>query len=120
MVDIMKKTFVISFYGMSIVLFWSMMDWNLFPLQWRYNGRLKSPGSRLFTQSFIQTQIKEKSKLRVTGLCAGNTPVTGEFPAQMASNSENVSIWWRHHVHLSNEQKCIIGSDYGLQPQTTN
>ena len=22
----------------------------------------------------------------------------GEFPAQMASNAENVSIWWRHHV----------------------
>ena len=21
---------------------------------------------------------------------------TGEFPAQMASNAENVSIWWRH------------------------
>ena len=23
--------------------------------------------------------------------------VTGEFPAQMASYAENVSIWWRHH-----------------------
>ena len=22
---------------------------------------------------------------------------TGEFPAQRASNAENVSIWWRHH-----------------------
>ena len=21
----------------------------------------------------------------------------GEFPAQMDSNAENVSIWWRHH-----------------------
>ena len=28
----------------------------------------------------------------------GNSPVTGEFPAQMASNAKNVSIWWRHHV----------------------
>ena len=27
----------------------------------------------------------------------GNSPVTGEFPAQRASNAENVSIWWRHH-----------------------
>ena len=25
---------------------------------------------------------------------------TGEFPAQMASNAENVSIWWRHHDQL--------------------
>ena len=24
--------------------------------------------------------------------------VSVEFPAQMASNAENVSIWWRHHV----------------------
>ena len=24
-------------------------------------------------------------------------PLWGEFPAQMASNAENVSIWWRHH-----------------------
>ena len=24
--------------------------------------------------------------------------VTGEFPTQKASNAENVSIWWRHHV----------------------
>ena len=42
-------------------------------------------------------ETKEKSKLRITGLCAGNSPVTGEFPAQMASYMENVSIWWCHH-----------------------
>ena len=41
---------------------------------------------------------KKTSKLRVTGLCPGNSPVTGEFPPQMASNTGNVSIWWRHHV----------------------
>ena len=52
----------------------------------------------LFTQSFIELRIKEKSKLRVTGLCEGNSPVTGEFPTQRSSNTENVSIWWRHHV----------------------
>ena len=28
------------------------------------------------------------SKLHVTGLCAGISPVTGEFPAQRASNAE--------------------------------
>ena len=35
---------------------------------------------------------KKKSKIHVTGLCAWNSPVTGEFPAQRASNAENVSI----------------------------
>ena len=41
---------------------------------------------------------KKLSKLHVTGLCVGNSPVTGEFPAQRASNAENVSIWLRQHV----------------------
>ena len=34
------------------------------------------------------------SNFRVTGLCAGNSPV---IPTQRASYAENVSIWWRHH-----------------------
>ena len=37
--------------------------------------------------------------LRVTGLCEWNPPVTGGFPSQMASNAENTSIWWHHHVY---------------------
>ena len=41
---------------------------------------------------------KKTSKLCVTGLCEGNSPMTGEFPAQRANNAENVSIWWHHHV----------------------
>ena len=33
-------------------------------------------------------------------ICAGNSPEAGEFPAQMASNAEDVSICWRHHGGL--------------------
>ena len=44
---------------------------------------------------------KKTSKLRVTGLCVGNSPVPGEFPTQRASNAENVSIWWHHHGNVS-------------------
>ena len=62
----------------------------LISLQWHHNGCLLN---RLF-----RGRSKKTSKLRVTGLCAGNSPVTGEFPAQRASNAENVSVWWRHHV----------------------
>ena len=46
------------------------------------------------------------SNISVTGLCAGNSPVTGEFATQKANNAENVSIWWHHHdtdLRLSNE-----------------
>ena len=51
----------------------------------------------VYPSFLFRRRSKKTSKLRVTGLCEGNSPVTGEFPAQRASNAENVSIWWRHH-----------------------
>ena len=51
----------------------------------------------VYSTVYSDEKQNKTSKLRVTGLCAGNSPVTGEFPAQMASNAENVSIWWCHH-----------------------
>ena len=70
-------------------------------LQWRQNGHNSisnhQPRHCLLSRLF-RRRLKKISKLRVTGLCAGNSPGTGEFPAQMASYAENVSIWWRHHV----------------------
>ena len=72
----------------------------LISLLWRHHGRDNvsnhQPHDCLFNR-LIRRRSKKTSKLRVTGLCAGNSPGTGEFPAQMASNAENVSIWWRHH-----------------------
>ena len=67
-------------------------------LQWRHNGRLKSPASIWFFNRLFRRRSKKTSKLHVTGRCAGNSPGTGEFPSQRASNAENVSILWRHHV----------------------
>ena len=46
----------------------------------------------------FRRRSKETPKLHVNGLCEGNPPATGEFPAQRASNAENVSIWWRQHA----------------------
>ena len=69
-------------------------------LQWRHNGRDSvsnhQPHDCLLNRLFRRIS-KETSKLRVTCLCAGNSPGIGEFPAQRASYAENVSIWWRHH-----------------------
>ena len=70
-------------------------------LRWRHNDYAgvsnHQPHGCLLNRLF-RRKSKKTSKLRVTGLCAGNSPGTGEFPAQMASYAENVSIWWRHHV----------------------
>ena len=58
--------------------------------------------------SLFRHRSKKTSKLRVTGLCAGNSLGTGEFPAQMASYAENVSIWWRHHALIGMVLRCIL------------
>ena len=79
-------------------------------LQWCYNERTvisnQQPHDCLLNRLFGRIS-KKPSKLRVTGLCAGNSPVIGEFPAQKASNAENVSIWWRHH-HMTRMICCFI------------
>ena len=47
-----------------------------------------------------------------------------EFPAQMASNAENVSIWWRHHdarlcrVVAMWKHSCAQGYHFSLRHQT--
>ena len=58
----------------------------------------KSPASPMFTQLFIRAQIKENIKAPCHWSLCGEFIGTGEFPAQMASNAENVSISWRHHM----------------------
>ena len=71
-------------------------------LQWRHNEHDSvsnhQPHDPLLNLLFGR-RSRKTSKLCVTGLCAGNSPGTGEFPTQRASNAENVSIWWHHHVY---------------------
>ena len=86
-------------------------------LQWRHNG-LDSvsnhhPHHCLLSRSF-GPRSKKTSKLRVTGLCAGNSPGTGEFPAQMASYAGNISIWWRHHAKVNPQAKFVFSSQRAI------
>ena len=69
-------------------------------LHWRHTGGDSVSNHQphdCILNGLFRRRSKKTWKLRITGLCAGNSPGTGEFPAQMASNAENVSIWWRHH-----------------------
>ena len=99
-------------------------------LRWRHNERdcflNHQPGDCLL-HPFFGRRSKETSKLSVTGLCAGNSPGTGEFLAQMVSDAENVSIWWPHHgsgmvgSHSYTCHKCSEpkeASQNGLTPNT--
>ena len=81
----------------------------LYSLQWHNNGRDRvsnhQPHDCLLNRLF---RSKKTSKLSVTVLYAGNSPGTGGFPAQMASNAENVSIWWRHHVSRLTNRSTMV------------
>ena len=69
-------------------------------LQWRHNecdGVSNHQPHHCLLNGLFRRRSKKTSKLRVTCLCEGNSPVTGEFPVRRASNAENVSIWWRHN-----------------------
>ena len=54
----------------------------------------------VYSTVYYQAQIKENIKAPVTGFCEGNSPVTGEFPAQRASKTKKISIWWRNHGNV--------------------
>ena len=86
------------------------------PLQWRHNERDSVSNhqahdclrNRLFGQRW-----KKTSKLCVTGR-AGNSPVTGEFPAQMASNAKMfhlmTSSWHLYIQVLIADEGSLEGS----------
>ena len=66
--------------------------------QWRHNER-DGVSNHLRLDRLLKClwRRSKRTSSRITGLCAGNPPVTGGFPSQRASCAENVSIWWRHH-----------------------
>ena len=76
---------------------------------WHYNyDILSAMASQITSLAFVflpfiqgtdQTKLQSSAAL---ALCEWNSPLTGEFLAQMASNAENVSIWWRHHGGMRN------------------
>ena len=70
-------------------------------LQWCHNeSHGISNHLRLYClfNGLFSRRSKKNQNSGVTGLCERNSPVTGELPAQRASNTENVSIWWCHHA----------------------
>ena len=93
---------------------WAELNSYMVSLQWRHNGHDSisnhQPHNRLLNRLF-RRRSKKISKLRVTGLCSGNSPETGEFPVQMASNAENVSIWWCHPAYTCLDRPYDLGEN---------
>ena len=73
-------------------------------LQWRHkerNGVSNHQPHECLVNRLFKAQIKENIKAPRHWPC--------EFPAQRASNAENVSIWWRHHKSQCYVFQCRHG-----------
>ena len=95
------------------VVMWSILQWwqkNTMPLEWRHNGHdsvsSHQPRDYLLNHLF-KRRSQKTSKLRVTGLCAGNSPkwpVTRKmFPILMTSSR-----------HLCPQKTVCFTSGYSL------
>ena len=106
-----KDIILLQLPGSSIRIWW-MKDWKLLnrgtavpgpvsePLQWCHNERDGVSNHRThdsLLNRLFRRRSKKTSKLRVTGLCEGNSPVPGGFSTQRASDTEKVSIGWHHY-----------------------
>ena len=84
-------------------------------LHWRQNERVGVSDHQphhCFPNCLFRHRSKKISKLRITGLCAGNSLLTGQFPAQRASNTKNVSIWRLHHdIYICREKLSLCYVD---------
>ena len=87
----MLQTVVIGFIDLLVML-WKQIS--------TFDGAMASQITSLaIVYSIVYSRGRWKtSKLHVTDLCAGNSPVAGEFHTQRASNVKNVPIWWYHHA----------------------
>ena len=85
-------------YNIRHVNIWCIVQ----ALQWCHNGHdgisNHQPHHCLLNCLFRRRSKKISKPCYVTGLSAGNSPVTSEFHEQITSNTENVSIWLRHDV----------------------
>ena len=102
-----------SHVGICVVLIYPVsFRWLCeYSLQWRHNGRdgvSNHHSHHCLLNRLFRRRSKKTSKLRVTGPL-----VTGEFPAQIASNAKNVFIWWRHHVVSANRNYYELAIVYG-------
>ena len=90
--------------------FLGMSKNEVYALHWRHNehdGFSNHEPHDCLHICLFRRRSKKISKFRVTGLCAGNSAVTGEFSTQKACNAENVSIWWRHHGTMCKAMQII-------------
>ena len=101
---ISKQAKTVTFCFLFSIMWDDNLGWPSMSTIFHYNdAKISTMASPITSLTIVYSILfrrrsKKTPKVRVTGLCEGNSPGTSEFPAQMASYAEYVSIWWRHHV----------------------
>ena len=90
-----------------------------FSIRWEQNYQHLTRATCITTVSTMTSQIADKSTVdretittshHFACLCEWNPPMVGGFCSQKASNAENVSMSWRHHVTLRDMTRGLIGN----------
>ena len=112
-------TFFSCIYGVEYCTI--MNSWDTFSLQWRQNERNGVCNHRrldCILKRLFRCRWEKISELCVTGLWAGKSPVTVEFPTQRASNAEMPPLhdiimfrfceYLSRNYNLGNSICCVI------------
>ena len=110
----MNSRFPLALHGLSPAILVNAI-WHRYPgvmqlsqRTWHYSDFIMGPMASQITSTIVYWTVcscpdEKKIKLRFTGLCEGNSPVTGEFPAQRSVTRNSFSIWKRHYGLFSVE-----------------
>ena len=81
-----------------------------FTLQWLHNDRDGVPNLDVLLNHVLRRGSKKILKVRVTGLCEGNSPVTGEFPPQRPVTRK---VFPFNDVIMNKEKWSLAGIETG-------
>ena len=119
---ITKKTVIFTYAAVamsSILLLYQKTHTRLYifyAVYFHYNDIIMSAvasqitGFSIVYSTVVSDADQRKHQNSASMAFVGKSPVTREFPAQKASDAENVSIWWRHHVFGSFLRAPSVGA----------
>ena len=100
----MKTRLGVSFVGVWVKIDSVIMSFNPHLIPKHYGDDIMGAiASQITSLTIVYSTIYSDADQRKhqssasLAICVGNSPGTSEFPTQMSSNVENVSICWRNH-----------------------
>ena len=100
---------------MAVSVFVIYQHWIKIALPWRHDV-CDGFSNHQHLDCLFMRRSKKTSKLRVTGLCVGNSPVTGEFPAQRDSTISFDDVIMAHGDAVGGNGSAAMAMATSLPP----